>query len=200
MKFSILSFFLLLVGLIAVLCVPVDAQESSDACDMGPDLQYLCGLTEVQMDRMLEQALENVALVDPRSKDLGTTAARRRHQGLAKRNIFSDIKDYFVTYWNSLKLIFQGKFGEGIFNQLKNSGSWCEKNNWIVKAAKAFINKLSGGGLSVICDCLYPLVQRYDSFDQLGQNIERDAVSVLAKCPQDLKRKFLDMAKGSKGK
>ncbi|KAF9954842.1 hypothetical protein BGZ72_004242 [Mortierella alpina] len=123
---------------------------------------------------------------------MGSTAERRR-QGLARRaSIFTEIKDYFVNYWNNLKLILSGNFSEGIFNQLKNSGSWCEKDNWIVKAVKAGINKLSGGALNEICGCLYPMVKNNDNFQGLVSNVigGKGTSDTLQGCSASLKNRI----------
>ncbi|KAF9947472.1 hypothetical protein BGZ72_010530 [Mortierella alpina] len=151
---------------VAVFCVGAVAKKPSVACQPGSDLELFCTKTSAELDLMLEEVFEAIPFEEP-GQEMGTTAERRR-QGLARRaSIFTEIKDYFMTYWHNVKLIFSGNFSEGIFNQLKNCGSWCEKDNWIVKAVKGAINAMSGGALSGICDCLYPIIKNIDSYTDL---------------------------------
>ncbi len=101
-----------------------------------------------------------------------------------------------MNYWHNLKLIFSGKFGEGIFNQLKNSGSWCEKDNWIVKAVKAAINAMSGGALTGICDCLYPIIKKYPTYQDLFHDVSGKGFSkVLEQCPANFKDQIKEAIK-----
>ncbi|KAF9575769.1 hypothetical protein EC968_001556 [Mortierella alpina] len=142
-----------------------EAKKDDDAI-----FELLNTKTSDELDDMLMNVL-NAIPHEAISRDIGTTAERRR-QGLSRRfDLFGGIKDYFVNYWHNLKLIFSGNFSEGIFNQLKNSGSWCEKDNAIVKAIKDGIAKLSGGALDEICDCLYPIVKNSDDFKNLGTTV-----------------------------
>ncbi|KAF9285803.1 hypothetical protein BGZ68_003546 [Mortierella alpina] len=185
MKFSLFQIFTLLACMIAVICVGAEAKKASVACQPDSDLELFCTKTSAELDLMLEEIFETIPFEEP-GHEMGTTAERRR-QGLARRaSIFTEIKDYFMNYWHNLKLIFSGKFGEGIFNQLKNSGSWCEKDNWIVKAVKAGINTLSGGALDDICGCLYPMVKNSDNFRNLVSKVTSGDSSILQGCSASL--------------
>ncbi|KAG0202779.1 hypothetical protein BGX28_004789 [Mortierella sp. GBA30] len=195
MKFSLFHIFTLLACVLAVLCVRADAKKSSVVCD--PSLKLFCDKSTAQLDLMLEQVFETIPFEEP-GKQMGTTASRRRQvQGLARRSsIFVEIKEYFTNYWHNLKLIFSGHFGEGIFNQLKNSGSWCEKDNWIVKAVKAAINSMSGGALVGICDCLYPMISKYDTYQQLfGDITSKGFGEILDRCPANIRKQLTDTIK-----
>ncbi|KAF9954030.1 hypothetical protein BGZ70_010686 [Mortierella alpina] len=195
MKFSLFHFFTLVACVIAVFCVGAEAKKASVACQPGSDLELFCTKTSAELDLMLEEVFETIPFEEP-GREMGTTAERRR-QGLARRaSIFTEIKDYFMNYWHNLKLIFSGKFGEGIFKQLKNSGSWCEKDNWIVKAVKGAINAMSGGALTGICDCLYPIIKKYDTYQDLFHDISGKGFSnVLAQCPANFKDQIKEAIK-----
>ncbi|KAG0202780.1 hypothetical protein BGX28_004790 [Mortierella sp. GBA30] len=198
MKFSFYV-FMFMACVIAALCIRVDAQDPSDACVAEPHLQYLCDLTDTQMDRMLEQALENITPKDPLDNDLGTTATRRRHQSLAKRLSFNDVKDFFGTYWNRLKTILQGKFDQYIFNDLKAHGSYCESSSWIVRAAKVALRPLLGEAITGVCDCLYPMIKQFSNYQTLFDNIIGTGLdNVMPKCPRSLRNKILGAITGSR--
>ncbi|KAF9348752.1 hypothetical protein BGX26_012861 [Mortierella sp. AD094] len=199
MKLSLFHYFALLACAFAVLCVQVDARTDKNKCLAKGDLKVFCDDTDVQFEKMLDSVFSN-AIQKQNGGRRGTTAELRR-QSHAKMGIFSDIKDYFVTYWESLKLIFTGNFGEGIFKQLKNAGSWCEKDNWIVKAVKLAINSLSGGALSGICDCLYPIIKSYDNFDKLVGDLDYNhLVGMMDKCPKNMKDQLFGALKKASGK
>jgi hypothetical protein len=213
MKFSLFNSFAVLVCAFTVVgCTQVEAKKDSigrprqahGQCIADPGMEMFCDPSQKQM-KQLNKIFDDVYAKIP-SKTLnahqnaGMTGAERRRMNaiaLAKtQGLFTDIKDYFVTYWSSLKLIFQGQFGEGIFKQLKNAGSWCEKDNWIVKAIKAGINVLSGGALSSICDCVYPLIKSYDNYHQLVADVEaRGLVEILGKCTDGLRKLIKDALK-----
>ncbi|KAF9930046.1 hypothetical protein BGZ67_006002 [Mortierella alpina] len=195
MKFSLFHFFTLLACVIAVFCVGAEAKKASAACQPGSELELFCTKSSAELDLMLEEIFEAIPFEEP-GQEMGTTAERRR-QGLARRaSIFTEIKDYFMNYWHNLKLIFSGKFGEGIFKQLKNSGSWCEKDNWIVKAVKGAINAMSGGALTGICDCLYPIIKKYDTYQDLFHDISgKGFTKVLEQCPASFKDQIREAIK-----
>ncbi|KAF9163509.1 hypothetical protein BGX20_001297 [Mortierella sp. AD010] len=197
MKLSLFHYLALFACAFAVLCVQADARTNRNKCLAKGDLAVFCGDTDVKFEKMLDSAFSN-AIQRRNGGRRGTTAEQRR-QNASSMGIFTDVKDYFVTYWENLKLIFNGNFGEGIFRQLKNAGSWCEKDNWIVKAVKLAINSLSGGALSGICDCLYPVIKSYDNFDKLVADLDyKHIVKMMDKCPKNMRDQVVGaLKKGS---
>ncbi|KAG0261820.1 hypothetical protein BG011_000651 [Mortierella polycephala] len=210
MKLSLFHCFAIIACVLAVLSVHAEANNNSRKnkykCVADPDLQFFCDESEVLLDEMIEDMLALVPqdrpkkqhAVQPLAGELGTTAARRREsQDLVSAenylDFFTDVKTYFMNYWKNLKLIFSGRFSEGIFNQLKNSGSWCDNTSWYVKAIKAVINSYSGGALNVICDCVYPMIKKYNSFEELIADADADSLlKVLKQCPAISKEKIVE--------
>ncbi|KAF9352907.1 hypothetical protein BGX34_011909 [Mortierella sp. NVP85] len=212
MKFSLFNSFAILVCAFTVVGrTQVEAKKDSPGhprqapgqCIADPGMEIFCDPSRKQLDQIFDDVFAKITYktLNAHQKPGMTSAERRRMNAIAlakTQGLFTDIKDYFVTYWDNLKLIFQGHFGEGIFRQLKNAGSWCEKDNWIVKAIKAGINVLSGGALSSICDCVYPMIKSYDNYHQLVADIEaRGLVEILGKCTDSLRKHIKDALKKS---
>ncbi|KAG0227118.1 hypothetical protein B0O80DRAFT_465341 [Mortierella sp. GBAus27b] len=210
MKFSFFNSFAVVACAVAVLCSPVHAKKDTVAqvpCVADPGLEMFCDpSSHNQLDAMFQSVFDKIPQrvlnsIDHRNNRGMTSAERRRQNAVAlarQQGIFSDIKSYFVTYWHNLKLIFQGNFSEGIFNQLKNAGSWCEKDSWIVKAIKAGINAISGGALNNICDCVYPMVKNYRNFHELVADLEAHGLTqILGKCTNNLRKQIKGALKKS---
>ncbi|KAF9917226.1 hypothetical protein BX616_001608 [Lobosporangium transversale] len=216
MKSSFIQHFTIFACAIAILCIyQVEAARKDHgsgkaACVAAdPDLQIFCDEPQAKLNQIIEDIFADIPLTNPGSKQdnkmaTATVATRRQQQRqnllLRQNGLFSDIKNYFVSYWENLKLIFQGKFGEGIFNQLKNSGSWCEKDNWIVKAVKAGINAVSGGALTSICECLYPMIRDHKSYQDLAADVFKNGLhNVLNGCSDNFKEQIKKALKKSIG-
>lgn len=209
MKFSLFSSFAVAACALTVLCsTQVHAKKDvveHVPCLADPGMEMMCDSSQNQLDQLFESVFAKIPhKIFKAHQNSGLTSAERRRKNAAalvrQQGLFSDIKEYFVNYWNNLKLIFQGRFGEGIFNQLKNSGSWCEKDNWIVKAIKAGINAISGGALSSICDCVYPVIKNHDNWQQLVAALETHGLfELLGKCTDNLKKHIEDALKKSDG-
>ncbi|KAG0006940.1 hypothetical protein BGZ65_001427 [Modicella reniformis] len=200
MKASLFQCFAFLACTIIILCTRVDAKKHVDVqthshtqppCIADTGMEMFCDNSMAQLDRIIENVFANVPRKDLKAPQNGrsTTAERRRKnaKALAKQQgLFTDIKTYF------------GKFGEGIFKQLKNAGSWCEKDSWVVKAVKAGINTISGGALSSICECLYPMIKNYDNYHQIVADVEsRGLAVILSKCTDNLKSQIKNALKKS---
>ncbi|KAF9936117.1 hypothetical protein BGZ65_002727 [Modicella reniformis] len=207
MKASLIQWFAFLACTIMVLCTQVDAKKKVDLqvqppCIADPGMEMFCEKSRAQLNRMIEDVFANVPRKGLKTLQNGittTSTERNRMNAIAQAQqlgLYTDIKEYFMNYWNNLKLIFQGKFGEGIFNQLKNSGSWCEKDSWVVKAIKAGINLISGGAVTTICDCLYPMIKSYDNYHQIVADVEsRGLAAILGKCTSNLKDQIMKALK-----
>ncbi|KAI1313878.1 hypothetical protein EDD11_002413 [Mortierella claussenii] len=213
MRLSFLPYLTLLGCAIAVLCTAnVEAGSSSKVaakhhtsakkpsgshalstarCVADPELQFFCEQSQSSLNNMIQDVFANIPKHRPGSPRPSNGLDLIRQNGL-----FADVKHYFVAYWDNLKLIFHGQFGEGIFNQLKNSGSWCEKDNWLVKAAKAGINMLSGGAVTGICECVYPMIRDHKSFKDLTKDVLDNGVQdVLKGCTDNFKKQIKDALK-----
>ncbi|KAF9944000.1 hypothetical protein BGZ65_012841, partial [Modicella reniformis] len=166
MKLSLFNCVVALACTLTVLCTQVDAhkkQHNKDLrvqvqCRADKGLEIFCNNSDQELDAIIEDVFTNIPRDDLSVQRYNgatmTTAERRRMNALVKaqEDLLTEIKNFFVSYWNNLKLIFKGQFGQGIFNQLKNTGAWCEKEDILVKLVKAGINAVSGGALSSICD------------------------------------------------
>ncbi|KAF9342981.1 hypothetical protein BGX26_006474 [Mortierella sp. AD094] len=226
MKLSLFHYLAILACILAVMCVQVNAedppppssdtpgttgddpQQGVDECiwDFDDD-KFFCQDSDEQLMQIIDDIIAEAEKEStPDGDELGgqdqgapgpsgmTTAARRR--ALYRRGIVGDVKNYFETYWKALKLIFKGEFAEGIFMQMKNSGSWCDSDKWIVKVIKKAIDKLSSGAITGICDCLYPMVKGYDTFNDLKNNVDTDGLStVLQKCSQTMRKQIVGSLK-----
>ncbi|KAF9583691.1 hypothetical protein BGW38_008840 [Lunasporangiospora selenospora] len=218
MKFSLLQCLALLACIVALVSAASPADDNNNTVSNShnkkkvkpnpkakkpkamvcpPGSEIFCKHQPDDIGRMFENAFVNQLIQRENAARRGGSTADRRRQprpsnGIMKQlDIFSDIKSYFVNYWHNIQMIFQGRFGEGIFNQLKNSGSWCEKDNWIVKAVKAVINKLSGGALTVICDCFYPMIKGYDTYQDLFSAVENKGLGeVMGKCSNNMRQQI----------
>ncbi|OAQ24992.1 hypothetical protein K457DRAFT_1880007 [Linnemannia elongata AG-77] len=209
MKFTLFQGLTIFACALMVLSVGIHAQgpsETSETQDMAlpcdSDLAIFCSETDSQLETDFDTMLAGLPTEDPDAgnADAGNAdaapARRRSYPVMVKRDLIDDVKNYFKTYWKALTLIAKGEFGEGIFLQLKNSGSWCENSNWFVKAIKAGISKLSGGGLTAICECLYPMVKQYESYDKLKSDVNaNDLTTVLSKCSDNLRKQIKDTLK-----
>ncbi|KAG0371623.1 hypothetical protein BGX24_001408 [Mortierella sp. AD032] len=196
MKFSLFQGLTVLACSLAVLTMGVHAKAScnptSDPSCVAvtskklipcePGLEMFCSESASQLDAELDAALAEL------SKKSNFSSRDRSYPAIVKRGLWDDVTDYFKTYWKALGMIVKGDFGEGIFLQLKNSGSWCNKSSWIVKAVKKVIEKLSGGGLTAICECLVPMVDKYDSFSKLKHGVDSEGFSdVLKGCSSNMR-------------
>ncbi|KAF9954031.1 hypothetical protein BGZ70_010687, partial [Mortierella alpina] len=112
------------------------AKEKSLAYDDGIGLELFTNKTSDELGFMLKHALDAIPH-EKKGYETGTTAERRRRDLVRRTNLIDAIYTYFKNYWDSLVLIAEGKFTEGIFKQLKNSGSWCEVGHFIVNYVKA---------------------------------------------------------------
>ncbi|KAG0216806.1 hypothetical protein B0O80DRAFT_465429 [Mortierella sp. GBAus27b] len=203
MKFSIFNTIAIAACSIAVLCsTQVDAHKKKEVtrpqakpiriqvkCDPGMDI--FCDSPQSDLDKMMGDIYSQIP--NPQDQFMNTagmtTADRRKNQMniMKQSNLIEDVKHFFTEYVNNLKLIFQGQFDEGIFNQLKNVGSWCDMDNFVVKIVKAGLNSLSGGAVGNICDCLYPMIKNYNSFDDLVQDVKKNGIGqLLNKCTLNL--------------
>ncbi|KAF9145262.1 hypothetical protein BG015_011949 [Linnemannia schmuckeri] len=202
MKFTLFQGLAILACSLAVLNVGVHAQEPCDPadpsciesetqipCDL--DLEIFCSDPVSQLEADFEQMLTELPTENPDEAATGAPARRRSYPAIVKRNLIDDVKNYFKTYWKALGLIVKGEFGEGIFLQLKNSGSWCNNDNWFVKAIKKGIEKLSGGGLTAICECLVPMVDQYESFNKLKEGVGANGLTdVLKGCSENMRKQI----------
>ncbi|KAG0045167.1 hypothetical protein BGZ89_005734 [Linnemannia elongata] len=207
MKFTHFQGLTIFACALMVLSVGIHAQEPSETSEMSEtqdmalpcdsELDIFCSETEDQLQTDFDTMLAGLPTEDPDAgnADAGNAdaapARRRSYPVMVKRGLIDDVKNYFKTYWKALTLISKGEFGEGIFLQMKNSGSWCENSNWFVKVIKAGISKLSGGGLTAICECLYPMVEKYESYDKLKADVNaNDLTAVLSKCSDNLRKQI----------
>ncbi|KAG0249059.1 hypothetical protein DFQ27_000401, partial [Actinomortierella ambigua] len=191
------------------LLVATSVVHAQEACD--PIFDIFCTGTEHDVDRIFDEFL--ASFPDPAnnatsSANNGTTgnpkndaAAKpvltplyRRQNGCpikstcpgrrSKKTLFGDIQQYFKTFAANIKLIAQGKFGEGIFNQMKNAGEWCDNPNVFVKSVLEGLKIVTTGGSDAICDCVYATIKPYDNFDQFQLAALCKDVDVLApNCP-----------------
>ncbi|KAH7033851.1 hypothetical protein BKA57DRAFT_510585 [Linnemannia elongata] len=221
MKFTLFQGLFVLVCALMVLSTGVHAQDTpaqdtpaqdtpaQDTPAQDTNAQEICQLFEifcdesdVQLDNDFDTMFDQLQIPtdDPDADTTPAPARRRSYPVMVKRSIIGDVKSYFKTYWEALGKIFKGEFAEGIFLQMKNSGSWCEKNNWVVKAVKAGIDKLTKGAISGICDCLYPMVKQYESFDKLKADVGNSGLTqVLSKCPDNLRKQIQNSLKKNGG-
>ncbi|KAF9364683.1 hypothetical protein BGX34_000784 [Mortierella sp. NVP85] len=201
MKFSIFNTIAVAACAFAVLCsTQVEAKKKTQVADTkfhiqvecDPGMEIFCSDNESALEKMLKDIYAEVPPPDvPHSNSIGTmsTAERRKYNAqLMKANgLIADIKKFFSEYVKNLRLIFKGQFGQGIFNQLKSVGAWCEYNHFVVKIIKAGLNAVSGGAVSNICDCLYPMIKSYDSFDDLVADVRKNGLGeLLNKCSLNL--------------
>ncbi|KAF9954844.1 hypothetical protein BGZ72_004244 [Mortierella alpina] len=171
------------------MCIQVDAQQSTDALAADSDQHLeLTAENKAELDRMIEDIMNE----RPHGK-LGTTAERRRReQELTKRGIFTDVKNFFTDYWGAFSMITKGQFGEKLFEQLKRSGSWCESTRFTVIAAKYAVDKILGGVIGDVCNCVYPMVKEYPSYEGLLADIGSKGLrKTLSSCPAGLQSKLL---------
>ncbi|KAK3842413.1 MAG: hypothetical protein J3R72DRAFT_508843 [Linnemannia gamsii] len=127
-------------------------------------------------------------------------ARRRSYPAIVKRALWDDVVNYFKNYRKALGMIVKGDFGEGLFQQLKNSGSWCNKSSWIVKAAKKIIEKRSGSGLITICECLVPMIDKHGSFNKLKDGVGAEGLTdVLKGCSDNMRNQIKTALKKSGG-
>ncbi|KAF9582744.1 hypothetical protein BGW38_010819 [Lunasporangiospora selenospora] len=190
MKASLFHFLTILVCALAILSVRVEAQDDPApgdvqdseglddyTCEADPGFEFLCDDNLTDDEQKFNEIFDNIPKEDP---DAPQGQKRRSYPLLFKRDCnLSDVKDYFKAYWDNLKLIFKGQFGLGIFNQLKNSGSWCEKDCWVVKLVLKALAIMSGGRSNLICDCLYPIVKLKDTYDNLACATDTQPVNTI---------------------
>lgn len=190
MKFSLFNSIAIAACAFTVLCsTQVEAKKETGVvriqvkCD--PGMEIFCNQPQSNLDKMLEDVYSQIP-----NPSQGQNRDQRRKNSvsiLKQVNLIEEVKRFFTEYVNNLKLIFQGQFDEGIFNQLKNVGSWCEKEHFVVKIVKAALNSLSGGAVGNICDCLYPMIKTYDSFEDLIQDVKKNGLGeLLNKCSLNL--------------
>ncbi|KAG0249576.1 hypothetical protein DFQ27_009939 [Actinomortierella ambigua] len=217
MKFSC-SHFLILAASLLVATSVVHAQE---ACD--PFFDIFCASTDNDVDSMIDEFLATIP--DPVNNatsgaNNGTTdnpknatAANpvythlyrrdgcpappkcpgRRH----KKGLVEDVAGYFKGYADNIKLIAHGKFGEGIFNQLKNAGSWCDNPNTFVKSVITGMNTATAGSAEKICGCIYATLKPYDNFDQFKLAVLCKGIDVLASdCPNQSRNSIANQLQG----
>ncbi|KAF9575767.1 hypothetical protein EC968_001554 [Mortierella alpina] len=189
MKLSFFPYLALLSCLIALLCIQVNAQQSTDAESYEP--LALTAENQDKLDRLLEDIITSMS--QERRGDLGTTALRRRRdQELYKRGLFTDVKNFFTDYWSAFSVITKGQFGERLFEQLKRSGSWCESRGFLITAAKYAVDKVLGGVIGDVCNCVYPMVKEYDSYKGLLVDISSKGLrQTLSSCPAGIQSKLL---------
>jgi len=184
MKATLLHSLALFVCILVVLSVQVQAQydECADPdCLADSDCAFFCNDSMDDLNKMFDNAVDGIPAEDPNATP--QSPHRRSYLYLRKREEcgFTAIKNYFKTYWDNLKLIFQGNFGEGIFNQLKNSGSWCESTCWYAKTVKIALKAATLGRSDRICDCVYPVIKLYDTYDKLSCGVDTQAVDEVIK-------------------
>lgn len=196
MKFSLFNTMAMAACAIAVLSTTtqVEAHKGKNIsrvqikCDAG--MEVFCNQPQSDLDDILNETYAQIP--DPRKgqNTVGMTSAERRRNNVSimrQENLIEQVKTFFTTYVNNLKLIFTGRFDEGIFGQLKNVGSWCEKDNFVVKIVKAALNSLTAGAVGNICDCLYPMIKNYNSFEELVQDVKKNGLGeLLNKCTLNL--------------
>ncbi|KAF9285804.1 hypothetical protein BGZ68_003547 [Mortierella alpina] len=189
MKLSFFHYLALLSCLIALLCIQVDAQQSTDllAAESDQPLEFTA-----EALAQLEQIIEDVMNERPQG-GLGTTAERRRRdQELTKRGVFTDVLNFFKDYWGAFSMITHGQFGEQLFEQLKRSGSWCESTKFTVTVAKHAVDSVLGGVIGDVCNCVYPMIKGYPSFMGLIADIGSKGLHhTLSSCPAGLQSKLL---------
>ncbi|KAF9157562.1 hypothetical protein DFQ26_008607 [Actinomortierella ambigua] len=205
MKFSRPHFLILAASLLVTASV-VHAQE---ACD--PLFDIFCTGTENDVDSMLDEFLASIP--DPVTNatsgaNNGTTGNPKnataanpvhythlyRRDGCPapptcpghrhKKGLVEDIAAYFKGYADNIKLIAHGHIAEGIFNQLKNAGGWCDNSNTFVQSVIEAMNTATRGSAEKICDCVYATLKPYDNFEQLQLAALCKDVEILApNCP-----------------
>ncbi|KAF9902129.1 hypothetical protein EC991_005242, partial [Linnemannia zychae] len=172
----------------------VGGSTVDDLATCDPDIEIFCSETNDKLMADLNKALSEIPPeelnADPAAAAAGP-ARRRSYPVIVKRNLFTEVGDYFKKYWEALGLIAKGEFGEGIFKQLKNAGSWCNKDDWVVKAVKKVIERLSLGGLTAICECLVPMIDQYESYDKLKEGVNADGLTdVLTGCSKNMRKQI----------
>ncbi|KAG0371624.1 hypothetical protein BGX24_001409 [Mortierella sp. AD032] len=137
---------------------------------------------------------------DPDAPAAASPARRRSCPAIVKRALWDDVVNYFKTYRKTLGMVVKGDFGEGVFQQLKNSGSWCNKSSWIVKAVKNIIEKRSGSGLTTICECLVPMIDKHGSFNNLKDDVGAEGLTdALKGCSDNMRNQIKTALKKSDG-
>ncbi|KAG0258435.1 hypothetical protein DFQ27_004632 [Actinomortierella ambigua] len=211
------SHFLILAASLFVTTSVVHAQE---ACD--PPFDIFCTGTDTDVDRMFEQFLATIP--DPANNatsgaNNGTTGNPKnataanpvhythlyRRDGCpapptcpghrSKKELAEDIAAYFKGYVDNIKLIAQGKFDEGIFNQLKNAGRWCDSSSFFVQTVIEGLNVATLGIAARVCDCLYATFKPYENFDQFKLAILcQGARAFSSNCPHQVLTKIASEA------
>ncbi|KAG0270937.1 hypothetical protein BGZ95_001347, partial [Linnemannia exigua] len=165
--------------------------ENPIPCDIS--LESFCSESESQLDIDFDTMLAELPTEDPDAGATATPALRRSYPVFVKRDLIGDVKLYFKNYYRALGMIVKGDFGEGLFLQLKNSGSWCNHDSSIVKVIKKGIEMLSGGALTAICECLVPMVDQYESYNKLKK--DASATDILKGCSNNLSKQIKDALK-----
>lgn len=164
MKIAAILFLTLLFNVFVVLGAKQAKPQAG--CLADPGLEMFCTESASDLSKLFDDIIATTPNKRPQPAVHGA-ANRQDSRDLVTRGIYDDIKNYFKIYWSNIKLIAQGHFGEGIFNQLKNAGSWCDKDDWYVKAIKKALAAATLGKFNIICDCLYPVIKVADTYDSL---------------------------------